>query len=452
MSNFKDYHFKDYLYKALEDINFKTPTDIQTKVIPTISHGKDVIGKSATGSGKTHAFLLPILNKLEETKPYVQVIITTPSRELSYQIYENAKQLIKFSDKPIKIANYVGGTDKERQKDKLENEQPQIVIGTPGRILDLVNDGSLDIHTADKLVIDEADMTLDLGFLPDVDKIAGRLAEKLQMMVFSATIPNKLQPFLKKYMSNPVLDDVPVESVISKNVDNWLISTKGKDKNDLIYKLLTIGNPYLVLIFANTKKRVSEISNYLTERGLKVTEIHGGIQPRVRKRVMKQIQNLEYQYVVASDLAARGIDIEGVSHVINDDIPTDQEYFIHRVGRTGRNNLNGTAITLYEPGEEDEIASLEKMKIKFKPKEIKNDEIVDSYDRNRRTQRNQPKSSLDGSTLGTINKKKKNVKPGYKKKIQRTIKRKEEQQRRVKIQQDIRAKKKQKKKSSQRYR
>ncbi len=185
---------------------------------------------------------------------------------------------------------------------------------------------------------------------------------------------------------------------------------------------------------------------------MKVAKIHGGMQPRVRKRVMKQIQNLDYQFVVASDLAARGIDIEGISQVINDDMPSDPEYFVHRVGRTGRNGMEGTAITLYGPDEEDKVSELEKMGIKFKPKEIKNDEIVDSYDRKRRANYRGHHDKLDGSTLGMINKKKKNVKPGYKKKIKRAIKMKDEKKHKIELRNQIRSKKKQKKRSSQRYR
>lgn len=252
------------------------------------------------------------------------------------------------------------GLTKKRQLDKLTREQPQIIIGTPGRIWDLINSQALDIHTANQLVIDEADMTLDLGFLEIIDKIAASFGKDLQMMVFSATIPQKLRPFLKKYMENPFVENIPNKAIISPTVDNYLISTKSKDKNELIYKIITLGEPYLVLIFANTRTRVEEIYNFLRTQGLKVGMIQGGMHPRERKRMMKQIQNLDFQYVVATDLAARGIDIDGVSNVINDDIPEDLEYFIHRVGRTGRKGLPGTAITLYEPGEEDSIDALEK--------------------------------------------------------------------------------------------
>ncbi|MFD1900152.1 helicase-related protein [Enterococcus termitis] len=237
------------------------------------------------------------------------------------------------------------------------------------------------------------------------------------MMVFSATIPEKLKPFLKKYMENPVVEHIQPKNIISETIDNWLISTKGKDKNRLIYQLLTIGHPYLAIVFANTKQRVDEITEYLKDQGLKVAKIHGDISPRERKRVMRQVQDLEFQYVVATDLAARGIDIEGVSHVINAEVPSDLDFFIHRVGRTGRNGLDGTAITLYSPADEEAISEVEQLGIEFHPKEIKDGEIVETYDRNRRTKREKTKDSLDDPTLiGLVKKKKKKLNRAIRKK------------------------------------
>lgn len=431
MANFREFNFKEYIYQALDEINFKEPTEVQARLIPTILKGKNVVGQSQTGSGKTHTFLLPIFQNLNAQKDEVQAVITTPSRELAYQIYEAAKQLAKFSPENIWIQNYVGGTDKQRQIEKLKSHQPQLVIGTPGRILDLVRENALDIHNAHYLVVDEADMTLDLGFLKETDAIASTLPKDLQMLVFSATIPEKLRPFLRKYMYNPVIEVVANKHVISPTIDNWLVSTKGRDRNKLIYDLLTMGEPYLALVFANTKERADELTNYLRSQGLKVAKVHGGIQPRQRKRIMREIQNLDYQFVVATDLAARGIDIEGVSHVINDDIPEDLEFFVHRVGRTGRNGMKGTAITLYEPSEEKLIDELESMGVHFVPKAVKNGEIVDSYDRNRREKRQTRKESMDPKLRGFVKKEKKKRKPGYKKKIKRAIKRDEQQKRRI---------------------
>lgn len=429
---FEKFNLQPFLIEAINEIGFTQPTEVQDKLIPAIKKGKSVIGQSQTGSGKTHTFLLPLINAVDPEKKEVQVVITTPSRELAEQIYQAALQLVEKAPERILVQNFVGGTDKKRQIAKLSGTQPHVVIGTPGRILDLVTENALLIHTAPVLVIDEADMTLDMGFLEDIDQIASKLPTPLQMLVFSATIPNKLKPFLKKYMENPLYEHIQPKEVISSSIENWLISTKGRDRIDVIYELLMIGQPYLVMIFANTKAKVDEIAEGLKARGVKVAKIHGDIPPRERKRVMKQVQNLEYQFVVATDLAARGIDIEGVSHVINAEIPRDLDFFIHRVGRTGRNNLKGTAITLYAPSDENLIIDIEKLGITFEPKTVKNGEIIDTFDRKRRAQREKVKSEpLDGATRGMIKKAKKNIKPGYKKKMGRAIKASNVKKRRV---------------------
>ena len=415
---FTEFKFKDYIQEALMDLNFVEATPVQEKLIPVVLSGRDLVGESKTGSGKTHTFLLPIFQMLDEEADSVQALITAPSRELAAQIYQAARQLASFSEKEIRVANYVGGTDKARQIGKLESSQPHIVIGTPGRIYDLVESGDLAIHKAKTFVVDEADMTLDMGFLATVDKIAGRLPKDLQFLVFSATIPQKLQPFLKKYLSNPVIEQIKTKTVIADTIENWLLSTKGRDKNAQIYQISQLLQPYLAMIFVNTKTRADELHSYLTAQGLKVAKIHGDIAPRERKRIMNQVKNLDFEYIVATDLAARGIDIEGVSHVINDAIPQDLSFFVHRVGRTVRNGLPGTAITLYQPSDDSDIRELEKMGIKFTPKMIKDDEFQDTYDRDRRANREKSREKLDTEMLGLVKKKKKKIKPGYKKKIQ----------------------------------
>jgi len=415
---FTEFNFKDYIQEALKDLNFVEATEVQEKLIPVVLSGRDLVGESKTGSGKTHTFLLPIFQQLDEEADSVQAVITAPSRELATQIYQAARQLASFSEQEIRVANYVGGTDKARQIGKLESSQPHIVIGTPGRIYDLVESGDLAIHKAHTFVVDEADMTLDMGFLETVDRIAARSPKDLQFLVFSATIPQKLQPFLKKYLSNPVMEQIKTKTVIADTIDNWLLSTKGRDKNAQIYEISQLLQPYLAMIFVNTKTRADELQAYLTAQGLKVAKIHGDIPPRERKRIMNQVKNLDFEYIVATDLAARGIDIEGVSHVINDAIPQDLSFFVHRVGRTGRNGLPGTAITLYQPSDDSDIRELEKLGIKFTPKIIKNGEFQDTYDRDRRANREKTKEKLDTEMIGLVKKKKKKIKPGYKKKIQ----------------------------------
>lgn len=427
---FTDFKFKNYINNALTNLHFEVPTQVQERLIPLILSGKDLVGESKTGSGKTHTFLLPIFEKLEEDSLDVQAVITAPSRELARQIYEAAKQIADFSKQDIRLANYVGGTDKLRQIEKLKASQPQIVIGTPGRIYDLVKSGHLDIHKAHTFVVDEADMTLDMGFLDTVDKIATSLPKDIQILVFSATIPQKLQPFLKKYLNHPIIEKIKISTVIADTISNWLISTKGRDKNQQILEIVKSLNPYLAIIFANTKERADELHAFLSANGLKIAKIHGGIPPRERKRIMNHVKQLDFEYIVATDLAARGLDIEGVSHVINDAIPQDLSFFVHRVGRTGRNGLSGTAITLYQPSDDSEVRELEKLGIVFIPKVLKNGEFQDTYDRDRRLNREKTQEKLDLEMIGLVKKKKKKIKPGYKKKIQWKVNEKRRKERR----------------------
>ncbi len=444
---FTEFKLKEYIQEALADIQFVTATEVQEKLIPIVLAGRDLVGESKTGSGKTHTFLIPMFQQLDEKVDQVQAVITAPSRELATQIYQAARQIAEHSDIEIRVANYVGGTDKARQIDKLQSNQPHIVIGTPGRIYDLVKSGDLAIHKAGMFVVDEADMTLDMGFLETVDKIASSLPKQLQFLVFSATIPQKLQPFLKKYLSNPVIEQIKTQTVISDTIENWLISTKGRDKNALILEMTKLMQPYLAMIFVNTKARADELHAYLTANGLRVAKIHGDIPPRERKRNMNQVKNLDFEYIVATDLAARGIDIEGVSHVINDAIPQDLSFFVHRVGRTGRNGLSGIAITLYQPSDDADIRELEKLNIKFLPKEIKDGEFVETYDRDRRVNREKSQEKLDLEMIGLVKKKKKKIKPGYKKKIKWAVDEKRRKTKRVEARAKGRAERKAKRQS-----
>lgn len=435
MTTFKDFNLEPYLLEAIEELHFTKPTDIQKEVIEQIQSNRDLIGQSKTGSGKTHAFLLPLINQLDEEKDEVQIVITAPSRELAEQLYQAAVQLTEKAPWEIVVSRFIGGTDKNRQIESLQSSQPHIVIGTPGRLNDLVKANALKTHTAFAMVVDEADMTLDLGFIEEVDNIAGTIPKESQFLVFSATIPQKLQPFLQKYMNNPITIEIENKEVISDLVQNWLISTKSKDRFDVIYEILTIGNPYLVLIFANTQENVEDLANKLLEKNLNVGVLHGGLDSRERRRVMRSIHNLDYQYIVATDLAARGIDIEGVSHVINAEVPQDLSYFVHRVGRTGRNNLPGIAITLYSPGEEDDITVIENMGIKFEEKTLKNHEIVNAPKRRTKRKKKSNKLEYDGEIAGMAHKAKKNIKPGYKRKLRakrkkkNAVNRREEQRR-----------------------
>lgn len=423
MKLFKELPLKQFIQDALLDIRFETLTPVQEEVIPQALEGQSLIVQSQTGSGKTHSFLVPILNQIDPDANEVQAVVTAPSRELAEQLYNVAIQIAEFSEKPIKVVRYIGGTDKQRQLEKLQNnEQPQLVIGTPGRIFDLMSENALWVQSTKTFVVDEADMTMDLGFLSIVDEIASRMPEELQIMVFSATIPQTLEVFLNKYMTAPKVIEIDNQGVIADMIENYLIYTRGRDRAEIAYSLLTMGEPYLALIFCNTKQYADEVSHFLKNKGLKVATIHGGLTPRERKRVMRQIRDLEFQYVVATDLAARGIDIPGTSMVINMEIPTELEFFIHRVGRTGRNNIKGVAYTLIEPDNERDIHTLEKKGIEFEHVDIVKGEIREVKARNARAKREDKKKNEDTVIKGMIQRnKKRKVKPGYKKKLDRQI-------------------------------
>ena len=413
---FQDLNIKPYLKAAIEDLHFEELTQIQEQVIPLALEGKDIIGQSQTGSGKTHAFLIPIFESLKEDVQQVQAVITTPTRELAEQIYIVASHLASFSETPIKIGRYVGGTDKKQTIERL-GVQPQIVIGTPGRIKDLaINERALLVHTAKMFVVDEADMTLETGFLTDIDQIAGTMGKDLQMMVFSATIPQALKPFLKKYMTVPTHIHIQPRQQTAVKINHILYPTKHRSRVNIVANLLKTINPYLAIIFVNTKQHATEVSNALTSQGLQVGQIHGDLTPRQRRQMMQRIRNLDFQYIVATDIAARGIDIEGVSHVINYELPQDLEFYIHRVGRTARGNYDGVAITLYDSAEEELLQELEERGIKFNYKELKNGELVTVNARNSRQEREKKENEIDQIAKSKVRKPKK-VTPGYKKKM-----------------------------------
>lgn len=412
---FEQFNFQPFLIQAIEELRFTEPTEIQQKVFPIAKKGLSVIGQSQTGSGKTHAYLLPCLDKVNPHDEEVQLVITAPTRELAKQIYDAVLSLTKFSKEEIRSRCFVGGTDKKRSIEKLK-KQPHIVVGTPGRIYDLVDEQALLIHTASMIVIDEADIMLDMGFIHDVDKIASKMTKELQMLVFSATIPEKLKHFIKKYMEHPEYVHINPKHVAAENLEHNLIPVRHRNKITLLHDILVKYQPYLAIVFTNTKKRAEEVANGLAELGLKVGRIHGDLTPRERKKMMKQIQDLDYQYIVATDLAARGIDIEGISHVINFELPDDLDFYIHRVGRTARAGRSGIAITMCDSSDEDAIVKLEKRNITFKYIDLKGGEWVDLGARNKRQQRKKPGSTLDSMTKKVVKKPTK-VKPGYKKKL-----------------------------------
>ena len=379
---------REFVKKAIEKLGFKSFTEVQDKVIPKALKGNDVIGCSQTGSGKTHAFLIPIFENLDLENQDVQVVICAPTRELATQIFEFARGIAKECETKIDIRKYTGGSNRTQEIERLKKSQPQIVIGTPGKIQDLaVKENVLNIYKANVFVLDEADMALEIGFLEDIDKIASLMGDNLQMMVFSATIPEKLKPFLRKYMNQPEEIYIKPKELSSLNIEHVFLPMKSKDRDTVLLSLLSTINPYVGLIFCNKKEKVDELTAMLYGKGYKVAKIHGGVTPRERKRVMERVNKAEFQYVVASDIASRGIDIDGVSHVINYDLPKDMEFYIHRSGRTGRASYTGQAITLYTPNDDAYIDFLEGKGINIVYKEVKEGQLLERRERKERSKR-----------------------------------------------------------------
>lgn len=426
---FEQYGLKPFIYKGIEVLRFKEPTPIQRNMIPLILKGESAIGQSQTGTGKTHSYVLPILNRIQADKKEVQAVITAPTRELATQIYQAFQKVAKESEEEIAIRHFVGGTDKKRDVERLKNP-PHIMVGTPGRIADLIGDNAVSVHKADMLVVDEADLMLDMGFINDVDRIASGMPEQLGMFVFSATIPQKLKPFLKKYMENPEYIHIEPKRTSAANIEHMLVAAKSRDKVDVVYDLLNAFNPYLAVVFTNTKQKADEVANKLAEKGMKTGRIHGDLPPRERKKMMKQVHDLEYRYIVATDLAARGIDIEGVSHVINYELPADLDFYIHRAGRTARAGASGICATVYLPADEDAIAKLEKRDITFSNGDIRGGEVVETADRNRRKKREKKEDTINPKVRAVTSRPQK-VKPGYKKKRKREVAKIEQRQRRI---------------------
>ncbi|AST06755.1 DEAD/DEAH box helicase [Anoxybacillus flavithermus] len=419
---FERFSFHPFIIEAIEHLKFHKPTPIQERVIPAVLRGESVIGQSQTGTGKTHAYLLPIIQRIDPRVAEVQAVITAPTRELATQIYHEVLKITKFcpNDHRITARCFVGGTDKLRSIEKLKT-QPHLVIGTPGRIDDLVREQALFVHTARMLVVDEADVMLDMGFIADVDRVAGRMPEDLQMLVFSATIPEKLKPFLKKYMEHPTHIHIAPKQIAAPTIEHILIPLRHRDRLQLLHDVLVSYNPYLALVFVNTRKTADEVANGLIDKGLKVGVLHGDLSPRERKKMMKAIRDLQFQYIVATDLAARGIDIEGVSHVINYELPSDLDFYVHRAGRTGRAGYKGVAATIYEASDQYALVKLEKKGIQFLHRDLRHSEWIELDAWNGR--KKEKKVDEVEQLVEKIAKKQKKVKPGYKKKLREQLQR-----------------------------
>lgn len=418
---FINLNLKPYLFKALEELKFTHLTNIQKEVIPKAINKQSIIGKSQTGTGKTHSFLIPILQNLDESLKEVQAVILSPTRELAQQLYEETIKMTKHSEVDIDVRIFTGGTDRDSEIKRLQSSQPQIVIGTLGKIKDLlVGENVLKIHTSKIVVIDEADMVFESSEMVEVDKVFAVFKDDIQILVFSATIPQNLVDFLNRYLQKIELIDLTEKQLSKKSINHVFIPTKNKDKDVLLVELLNAFEPFLALIFANTKTKVDEISEYLASRGFKVAKITGDLQPRQRKQILKRIKDLEFQYVVASDLASRGIDILGVSHVINYELPNDIEFYVHRTGRTARHEYLGQAISFYDYEDDIYLNKLETKGINSTYMVLKDGVLVPTKERNARSKRQRPETTVEQQVHSKVPMPKK-VKPGYRKKRKEQI-------------------------------
>jgi len=419
--SFKEFNLSDKMITALKGIGFHAPTDVQSKVIPLALKGQKVIGRSATGSGKTHSFLIPIFEKVEVENNSIQAVILAPTRELAEQIYLRTIELKDNYDADIRVKRFIGG--QEMKKIKSTDLNPHIVIGTPGRIRDLfVNENILRLDQTKMFVIDEADMTFDSGFVSTVDNIVAKMNDQVQFMIFSATIPQSLRPFLMKYLEDVKIIDIDAEQNVNPNIEHYIIRSRGVKKEQTLLNLTKIINPYISLIFSNTKTKTEDIYYHLNRNGVKAGQIHGNLDSRKRRQMMKQIANLDFTYVSCSDIAARGMDIEGVTHVVSMEVPKDIEFYIHRCGRTARYNSTGISYLIYDKNDHEDIMRLEKLGIDFKHVEIKNGELVELPSIFSRKKRSRKASDEELEARRKIRKTNK-VKPGYKKKRQSLVER-----------------------------
>lgn len=446
MSNIKKHNFSEKVLEFLKINKFTQLTPIQDKVIDFILDKQDIIAVSDTGTGKTHAFLIPILETVDSSEDRVQAIITAPTRELAMQLYDFARVMNKV-DKDLNIELVTGGMDREKMATKL-SKNPHIIIGTPGRIKDMfVDQGILRVDQADFIVIDEADMTFEFGFLDDVDNIVSRMKKDVQMAVFSATIPKDVNRFLDKYMTNPKTIRIKSTSDFSPNIDHVLINSKHKKYEETLGELLKTINPYVCLIFANTRNHASETAAYLRGQGYKILEIHGGLTSRERTRAHRDLQSHDFTYIVASDIAARGLDIEGITHVISLGLPSDLNFYIHRSGRTGRTKRHGTSYIVYNKQDLNSIHELKNQGLNFSFAQVRGDQLIPAKSIFTVRKANYTE---DIEIAKILHRKNVKVKPGYKKKRKQEIDRIKQQRRRKMIKENIKEAQKERGKAKQR--
>ena len=344
--NFINLNINVKLIDLLKKNGIISPTKVQKEVIPKIINKNDLIVKSKTGSGKTLSFLLPILQRINSNSKNTEVLILSPTRELAIQITEEAN---KFNINNLGILAAYGGKDVGSQLKKL-NKGINIIIATPGRLIDHLERKNINLDKLNTVIIDEADQMLLMGFRNEIEKIMSYSPKKLQTLCFSATIDSKVKKLAYRYMNNPnIIDITENEKSEIPNIKQEVVKTTDRWKADALAKILEEDNPFMSIIFCRTKRRADELEIKLSAKGIKAEKIHSDVPQNKREKIMKSFRNCEIQYLIATDVAARGIDVTGVTHIYNYDAPESVESYIHRIGRTARAGDSGYTCLITDP-------------------------------------------------------------------------------------------------------
>jgi ATP-dependent RNA helicase DeaD len=346
------------LLQAVANMGFEEPTPIQLQTIPIAMAGRDLIGQAQTGTGKTAAYGIPMVERIAVDAEQIRGMVITPTRELAVQVAEELNRIGQF--KGIRALPIYGGQDINRQIKALQ-KKPHIIVGTPGRLLDHLRRRTIRLHSIEILVLDEADEMLNMGFIDDIETILREIPGQHQTMLFSATIPLPIQNLAQKFMQAPQTIRIASKEVTVPNTEQSYIELQEKQKFDVLCRLLDMQAPDLAIVFGRTKRRVDELAGALSKRGYSVEAIHGDLTQPKRESVIRQFKEGIIEILVATDVAARGLDITGVTHVYNFDIPQDPESYVHRIGRTGRVGKPGQALTFVTPREIEHLRSIEKM-------------------------------------------------------------------------------------------
>ena len=358
-TTFKDLGISEATLTQLEKLGFDAPTQIQQDAIPSLLEGKDIVGQSQTGTGKTAAFALPALEIVDGNDKAVQTLILTPTRELAQQVGE---AIADFTPKEKRVGSLTvyGGQSIERQISRLRRGV-QIVVGTPGRVIDLLERGELKLDQLKLAILDEADEMLSMGFIDDIKKILRRTPETRQTACLSATMPREIKDLIKNFLNSPIYITVKQKDAAPDRIDQHVyMIPRGWQKTKALQPILEIEEPDSAIIFVRTKRTASELTSKLQEAGHSVDEYHGNLSQMQRERLVKRFRDGKVKMVVATDIAARGLDVQDLSHVINYDLPDNTETYIHRIGRTGRAGKTGTAIALVHSGDRRTLKQIER--------------------------------------------------------------------------------------------